>query len=238
MIRTPAIEVLDVSVIYNQGTPDEVVALRGVTLIVQKGETVIITGGNGSGKSTLLRAIAGTAPVTSGKIRIDGTDVTNWLPHRRAKLLGFIHQDPMLGTCPNLTVHENFRLVTGGNWWSPFPEPLHFAPAQVSVIKSSGLPIDCRAGTLVNSLSGGQRQGAALVLALCSNCRSILLMDEFTSSLDNSVRIAFLEIIAMESALRRITILGVVHNLDGFDVLKARMVRMASGLIQDMESTK
>ena len=225
-----AIELRDVFVIYNQGTPDEVAALRGVSLTIEKGETLIITGGNGSGKSTLLRAIAGTAPVTSGTVLIGGMDVTRWSPHRRAKLLGFIYQDPMLGTCPNMTVHENFRLVTGGSWWSLLPEPLRSDQAQASLVESSGLPLDRKAGTLMNSLSGGQRQGAALVLALSSN-RSILLMDEFTSSLDDTVRASYLEIIAKQSSLQQLTILGVMHDLDGTAALGARTIHLVGGQI-------
>jgi len=229
---TAAIELRDVCVIYNQGTPDEVAALREVSLIVQKGETLIITGGNGSGKSTLLRAIAGTAPVKSGTILIEGTDVTRWPAHRRARLLGFIYQDPVLGTCPNMTVHENFRLVAGGHWWSLFPEPLRADMAQLTLVHSSGLPLGQKAASLMNSLSGGQRQGAALILALSSN-RSILLMDEFTSSLDDQVRTSYLDIIAKELAHRQLTILGVMHDIDGIDVLNCRSIRLAAGIIQN-----
>jgi len=228
MSDAPAIELRNVSVIYNQGTPEEVLALRHISLQVRKGETVIITGNNGSGKSTLLRAIAGTAPVTDGAVLIAGTDVTRWSSHRRAKLLGFIYQDPMLGTCPNLTVHENFRLVSEGSWWSLLFERLHADEVQSMLVKSSGLLLDHKAATLMSSLSGGQRQGAALILALSSR-RSILLMDEFTSSLDDRVRASYLEMIAKQSALQELTILGVMHNLEETAVLKARTVRLAGG---------
>ncbi|MDR3548191.1 MAG: ATP-binding cassette domain-containing protein [Candidatus Pacebacteria bacterium] len=232
MNQTPAIELRDVSVIYNHGTPDEVVALRGASLIVEKGETLIITGSNGSGKSTLLRAIAGTAPVTSGKIFIGGTDVTKWQTHRRAKLLGFIYQDPMLGTCPNMTVHENFRLVTGGRWCSLLPERLQVDMEQARLVESSGLPLNRKASTLINSLSGGQRQGAALVLALSSN-RSILLMDEFTASLDVAVRASYIEIIAKQSIQQELTILGVMHDLDGISILNCHIIRLAAGIVHN-----
>lgn len=232
MSQVPAIELRNVSVIYNQGTPDEIFALRGVSLIVRKGETLIVTGSNGSGKSTLLRAIAGTVPVISGIVLIEGTDVTGWAPHRRAKLLGFIYQDPMLGTSPNMTVYENFRLVTEGRWWSMLPDPFHSAEMQVSLVESSRLPLDRKMSTLMNSLSGGQRQGAALILALSSN-RSILLMDEFTSALDDQVRISYLDMIAAQSSNRQLTIVGVMHDLDGTSVLNCRTIRLASGSIMD-----
>ena len=236
MNQTPAIELQDVSVIYNQGTPDAVVALRGISLVVQKGETIVITGGNGSGKSTLLRAIAGTAPVTSGKIFIAGNDVTNWRPHRRAKLLGFIYQDPMMGTCPNMTVHDNFRLVAGKHWYSISPERLQMEEGQLALVKASGLPLDTKSGSILNTLSGGQRQGAALVLALSSN-RSILLMDEFTSSLDNAVRASYLALIAHQSQQQALTILAVLHDLDGANVLSFREIHLESGMIRNTTKT-
>jgi ABC-type multidrug transport system ATPase subunit len=136
----------------------------------------------------------------------------------------------MLGTCPNMTVHENFRLVAGGHWWSLLPERLHAEDGQAGLVESSGLPLDRKAGSVMNSLSGGQRQGAALVLALSSS-RSILLMDEFTSSLDHSVRKSYLRIIAKQSARQQLTILGVMHDLAGTDVLHAREARLSGGEI-------
>lgn len=236
MSQVPAIELRQVSVTYNQGTPDEVHALCSVSLTVRKGDSLILTGPNGSGKSTLLRAIAGTAPVTSGKVFIGGTDVTRWPPHRRAGILGFIYQDPMLGTCPNMTLHDNFRLVTGGPWWSLLPESLHADQAQMSLVEASGLPLDRKAATSVNSLSGGQRQGAALVLALSSN-RSILLMDEFTSSLDDAVRRSYLQIIAEQSAQKSLTIVGVMHDMDGVNFPNLRTIRLVAGRLQTPQVT-
>lgn len=230
MKDSPAVELRDVTVAYSEGTPDEVVALRGVSLSVLRGETLIITGGNGSGKSTLLKAIAGTAPVRSGAILIGGKDVTSWPPHRRAKLLGFIHQDPTLGTCPSMTVHENLRLVSSSPWWWPFPERLTMEEAHADLVGSSGLPLARKFGTLISSLSGGQRQATALILALGSN-RRILLMDEFTSSLDDRARAAYLGIIAMESARRGLTILGVMHDLSGIGITGSRTIRLAGGII-------
>lgn len=214
--------------VYNEGTPDEVVALRGISMRVQRGETLIITGGNGSGKSTLLKAIAGTAPVKSGAISIAGTDVTRWPAHQRAKVLGFIHQDPLLGTCPNMTVYENLRLVSGKGWWRPIPEQIAVREDQAALIRSSGLPLDQKMGTQMSSLSGGQRQGAAMILALTSR-RHILLLDEFTSSLDDCVRASYLQMIATESARRKLTIIGVMHDLHGIEVLNHRSLRLVGG---------
>lgn len=229
---SPAIELREVTVIYDESTTRPVVALKSVSLQVQRGETMFVTGGNGSGKTTLLRAVAGTAPIKSGAIMIDGLEVTNWPARRRAELLGFIYQDPMLGTCPNMTLYENLRLVTGGPWWRLLPEALSMDRDQAQLITDSGLPFHSKAATVMNSLSGGQRQGAALILALSSN-RVILLMDEFTSALDERVRKLYLEMIQRESVRRRLTILGVVHDRTAIDILGTRTVHLENGAIND-----
>lgn len=229
-----AIELDDITVVYNHGTPDEVVALSHVSLSVSTGETLIITGSNGSGKSTLLNAIAGTAPVRSGRVLIDGVDVSRWAPYRRARRLGFVHQDTMLGTCPNMTLHENCRLAGGNRWWWPLPEKTSQDERQSQLIDLCALPLERKAGIPLTSLSGGQRQGTSLILALSSQ-RPILLMDEFTSSLDNQVRESCLKLIAQEVAQRHLTILAIVHNNDDAGYLRGRTINLVNGMIHDKQ---
>ena len=231
MNESLSINLRNVTVVYNEGTPDEVVALRNVSLSVKKGETLVVTGGNGSGKSTLLKTIAGTVPIKSGSVFIEGIDVTHWSPHRRANFLGFIHQDPMLGTCPSLTFHENLRLVGGGCWWWPFPERFSIPRKQRELIESTGLPLIQKSNTMMSSLSGGQRQGAALILALSSK-RSILLMDEFTSSLDDVSKSSFWKILSAVAG-RQMTILGVLHDLSGTDLLESRYIHFTNGTLDN-----
>ena len=227
-----AIELDDLTVVYNHGTPDEVVALSHVSLSVVKGETIVITGSNGSGKSTLLNAIAGTAPVRSGRVLINGIDVSRWPSYRRARMLGFVHQDTMLGTCPNMTLHENCRLAGGKHWWWPLPEKTSRDERQSRLIELCAMPLDRKAGIPLTSLSGGQRQGTSLILALSSQ-RPILLMDEFTSSLDNQVRESCLKLIAQESVQRHLTILAIVHNNDDAGSLRGRAINLVNGMIQE-----
>jgi putative ABC transport system ATP-binding protein len=228
MNAKPIIEVHDLCVAYNNGSPDETVVLRHLSLTVNEGETVMVTGANGSGKTTLLNAIAGTVPIRSGTIRVKGIDVTSWPRYRRARLLGLIHQDPMLSTCPNMSLYENLQLTGGNRWWLPFPSRLALDHQKPELLTSSGLPFQDKAATLLKSLSGGQRQGAAIVLALTSN-RSVLLMDEFTSSLDEESRKLYLSTITKESARRKLTILGVTHAPETAQILQARILRMVDG---------
>ena len=86
------------------GTPNEVRALRGVSLQVEEGSFVTVIGTNGSGKSTLLNAVAGTFLVDGGTIAIAGNDVTRWPEHRRAAMIGRVFQNPFSGTAPTMTV--------------------------------------------------------------------------------------------------------------------------------------
>ena len=105
---------LDIQNIYktfNPGTVNEKRALRGVTLHLDEGDFVTVIGGNGAGKSTTLNAVAGVWPVDSGKIVIDGVDVTGLPEHKRAKYIGRVFQDPMTGTAATMQIEENLALA-------------------------------------------------------------------------------------------------------------------------------
>src|ERR1051325_8869990 len=93
------------------GTPNEVRALRGVSLQIEDGSFVTVIGTNGSGKSTLLNAVAGSFYVDRGSISIAGRDITRWPEHRRAAMIGRVFQNPFSGTAPSMTVAENLSLA-------------------------------------------------------------------------------------------------------------------------------
>src|SRR6185503_2678223 len=105
------LEVNSVFKTFNAGTPNEVRALRGVDLTIERGSFVIVIGTNGSGKSTLLNAVAGGFYVDSGTIRLDGTDITRWPEHRRAAMIGRVFQNPFSGTAPSMSIAENLVLA-------------------------------------------------------------------------------------------------------------------------------
>ena len=86
-------------------------ALNGLNLTLNEGDFVTVIGGNGAGKSTMLNAVAGVWPVDSGKIIIDGTDVTNLAEHKRAAYIGRVFQDPMTGTAATMQIEENLALA-------------------------------------------------------------------------------------------------------------------------------
>lgn len=221
----PILEIRDLTVIYNENTPYEVIALNNFSLTINKGEIILISGGNGSGKSTLLRAISGSIPIKSGKILVNDIDITKWNAVKRAKYFALVHQDTMLGTCPNLTIQENFQLANSSKWWSLKPYHLTLSDNQIENLRKTGLPLDSRGASKVNMLSGGQRQAIAVCLAF-DNKKPILLFDEFTSALDkqtsqNVLNFTFENAINSES-----TLVMVLHSFDKINNFPVRYIYM------------
>ncbi|MBQ8953468.1 MAG: ATP-binding cassette domain-containing protein, partial [Clostridia bacterium] len=105
------LKIENVSKTFNPGTINEKKALLNVSLTLETGDFVTVIGGNGAGKSTLLNAVAGVWPVDSGSILLDGEDITPLPEHKRAKYIGRVFQDPMMGTAPNMQMEENLALA-------------------------------------------------------------------------------------------------------------------------------
>ena len=108
---TAMLDVRNVYKTFNPGTVNEKTALNGVDLHLNEGDFVTVIGGNGAGKSTLLNAVAGVWPVDSGSITIGGVDVTHMPEHKRAKYIGRVFQDPMMGTAATMQIEENLALA-------------------------------------------------------------------------------------------------------------------------------
>jgi putative tryptophan/tyrosine transport system ATP-binding protein len=233
MSEVPVIEVRNVTVIYNKDTINEVVALKDTSVSISKGEMIVIKGGNGSGKSTLLKAIAGTAPVISGQIFINGNDVTKMPAYKRSRLIGSVHQDPMLGTCPNLTVHENLQISQQKSWHSLLPERFEIKENQLQLIRKTGIELDSKSATPMTMLSGGQRQIITLCLALSSN-RPILFLDEFTASLDEHVKLIALEMVVKTVRESKKTVMVISHDISRLKEDYCRTIRVENcSVVQD-----
>ena len=96
-----------ISKTFNRNTVNEKPLFSRLNLTIQQGEFVTIIGGNGAGKSTLLNIIAGALAADEGRIFLEGQDITSQSEHERARYMGRVFQDPLLGTSPNMTIEEN-----------------------------------------------------------------------------------------------------------------------------------
>ncbi|WP_127519666.1 ABC transporter ATP-binding protein [Mesorhizobium sp. Z1-4] len=179
------IELKDIHVTFNKGTPLETTALRGVDFKVPTGQFVTVIGSNGAGKSTSLNVLAGIVPVERGTVTLGGEDITNWPVHKRARMISRVFQDPKIGTCEDLTILENFALAHGRT----APRGIRFAiersmrAATAERVKVLGLGLENRLDDKVGLLSGGQRQAVSLLMATTGQS-SVLLLDEHTAALD------------------------------------------------------
>ena len=99
-----------VSKVFSEGTPDENAAIKNINLRVNEGDFITIIGSNGAGKTTLFNLIAGTIFPSEGRILVNDVDVTKVPEYKRAKYIGRIFQDPMLGTASNMTLEDNMMI--------------------------------------------------------------------------------------------------------------------------------
>ena len=190
-----ALEIQDVHKVFNRGTINEKVALNGVNLNLNPGDFVTIIGGNGAGKSTTLNAIAGVWPIDSGKIIIDGTDITSLPEHKRAKYLGRVFQDPMTGTAATMDIEENMAIALRRGEkrtlrWGVSREDRELFREKLQTL---GLGLEDRMTSKVGLLSGGQRQAITLLMAALKQPK-LLLLDEHTAALDPKTAAKVLEI--------------------------------------------
>ena len=211
----------NISKTFNPGTVNAKTALSGVNLHLEKGDFVTILGSNGAGKSTLFGAIAGSFPIDSGKILIDGADVTALPDYKRSKFIGRLFQDPLKGTAPNMTIQENLALAyLRASDRREFRERL----AQL------GLGLEDRMEQPVGLLSGGQRQALTLLMATLVTPK-LLLLDEHTAALDPATAEKVLRLTERIVAEDHITCLMITHNIPSALNLGNRTIMMREGKI-------
>ena len=218
--------------VFNEGTPDEKIALHEFTLHLAPGDFVTVIGSNGAGKSTLMNIVSGKLMTDVGTITIDGKNVTNVKEHNRAKLVGRVFQDPMAGTAPTMTIEENLaiaylrtkkrRLKVGvsrkrRDFFKEKLETLH-------------LGLENRLGAKVGLLSGGERQALSLLMATFTEPK-ILLLDEHTAALDPS-RAEFITNLTKEIVQTdNLTTLMVTHNMQQALDLGNKLIMMDKGQV-------
>lgn len=218
--------------VFNEGTPDEKLALQNLKLQLKKGEFVTVIGSNGAGKSTLMNMVSGKIIPDTGEVWIDGKNVTPIEEHSRAKMIGRVFQDPMAGTAPHMTIEENMAIAYGRT----NRRGLHFGVTHKrkelfkESLASLHLGLENRMTAKVGLLSGGERQALSLLMATFTEPK-ILLLDEHTAALDPS-RAELVTQLTKEIVDRsKLTTLMITHNMQQAIDLGDSLIMMDKGKI-------
>jgi putative ABC transport system ATP-binding protein len=201
-------------VTFAPGTVMEKKALRNIGLKISEGEFITVIGSNGAGKSTLLNAIAGEVMPTEGAIHIDDKEVTRLPAHARSDLVARVFQDPLAGTCGDLTIAENMALANRRGQSRGLSKALSRIDREyyAEKLKTLKLGLENRLDTAMCLLSGGQRQAVSLLMATLSPLK-ILLLDEHSSALDPKTAAFVMKLTEEIVTEKGLTTLMVTHSL-------------------------
>ena len=217
---------------FNKGTINEKKALNGIDLTLDDGDFVTVIGGNGAGKSTMLNMIAGVYPIDSGKIEIDGVNISRQPEYKRAKYIGRVFQDPMKGTAAGMEIQENMALAfrrgqrRGLGWGIRANEKDYYH----DLLTRLGLGLQNRMSSKVGLLSGGQRQALTLLMATLQKPK-LLLLDEHTAALDPQTARKVLDLTNEMVTEQNLTALMVTHNMKDAIQIGNRLIMMNDGRI-------
>ena len=223
------LELKNISKTFNAGTVNQKVALNGLNLTMNEGDFVTVIG-NGAGKSTMLNAIAGVFQVDTGKILIDGVDVTALPEYKRAKYIGRVFQDPMMGTAATMQIEENLALAARRG------KPRTLRPGITKAdrefykeqLRILDLGLEDRMTTKVGLLSGGQRQALTLLMATLQQPK-LLLLDEHTAALDPKTAAKVLEATQRIVEKNHLTTMMITHNMRDAISYGNRLIMMYEG---------
>ena len=226
------LEINNIIKTFNPGTVNEKIALRGVSLHLKPGDFVTVIGGNGAGKSTLMNTVAGVCPVDSGSFSLVGGDVAARPVNKRAKFIGRVFQDPMMGTAASMQIEENLALASRRG------KPRTLRPGITRTeregyrqqLKILGLGLEDRLTAKVGLLSGGQRQALTLLMATLQKPK-LLLLDEHTAALDPKTAAKVLEVTQRIVERDSLTTLMITHNMKDAIAYGNRLIMMYDGRI-------
>lgn len=217
---------------FNAGTVNEKRAIDNLNLTLEDGDFVTIIGGNGAGKSTTLNLIAGVYPVDAGMIHLNGYDLTNLPEHKRARFLGRVFQDPMMGTAATMGIEENLALAYRRGQKRGLGSGITNEERELyrEKLATLGLGLENRMTSKVGLLSGGQRQALTLLMATIAKPK-LLLLDEHTAALDPGAAEKILAMTTRIAAEQKLTCLMVTHNMRAALALGNRTLMMNNGQI-------
>ena len=205
---------------FNPGTINEKVALQCLNLTMEEGDFVTVIGGNGAGKSTMLNAVAG----------VFGVDVTNLPEYKRAKYIGRVFQDPMMGTAATMQIEENLALAARRGQSRTLRSGITRTERESyrEQLKILGLGLENRMTAKVGLLSGGQRQALTLLMATLQKPK-LLLLDEHTAALDPKTAAKVLDATQRIVEKDHLTTLMITHNMRDAIAYGNRLIMMYDG---------
>ena len=214
---------------FNAGTVNEKRAIDNLNLTLEDGDFVTIIGGNGAGKSTTLNLIAGG---DAGMIHLNGYDLTNLPEHKRARFLGRVFQDPMMGTAATMGIEENLALAYRRGQKRGLGSGITNEERERyrEKLATLGLGLENRMTSKVGLLSGGQRQALTLLMATLRK-PDLLLLDEHTAALDPKTADKVLQITEEIVARDNLTTLMVTHNMKNAIQYGNRLIMMDAGRV-------
>ena len=226
------LELQNIKKVFYPGTINEKVALSNLNLKLNDGDFVTVIGGNGAGKSTMQNIISGVFRPDTGRILLDGIDVTALPEYKRAKYLGRVFQDPSMGTAADMQIEENLALAYRRGKRRTLRAGITKKEREEykKLLAELGLGLENRMSAKVGLLSGGQRQAITLLMASLS-CPKLLLLDEHTAALDPKTAAKVLELSDKFIAEEGLTAMMVTHNMRDAIAHGNRLIMMNNGKI-------
>lgn len=231
------LKLISINKTFNRNTVNEKHVLKDINLKINDGDFITVIGGNGAGKSTMLNVIAGVHKSDGGKILLNGKDITYKSENQKAKFLGRVFQDPMMGTAPIMSIEENLALAYRRTKTRSLRWCIKRSERELYIKELKRLDLgleerlECKAGLL----SGGQRQALTLLMATLRKPQ-LLLLDEHTAALDPKTAKKVLELSDEIISEDKITTLMVTHNMKEAIKYGNRLIMMHDGeIIYDVE---
>ncbi len=224
------LELVNICKNYNPGSVNELCLFKDFNLNVEEGEFVSVVGSNGSGKTSMLNIICGSIPVDSGRILVNGTDITNQKDFMRQRRIGRVYQDPSKGTCPGMTILENMSLADNKGKAYNLAKGVNKARVEAyrEMLRPLNLGLEEKLGVQVGSLSGGQRQALSLLMATMTPI-DFLILDEHTAALDPKTAEIIMELTDRIVREKGVTTIMVTHNLRYAIEYGSRLLMMHEG---------
>lgn len=225
------IKLTNASVIFNQGTVNENPALTNINLNVKDGDFITIIGSNGAGKSTLFNLIAGTITPSQGSILVNERNVTREPEYKRAKYIGRIFQNPLLGTAGNMSLEDNMMITyrKGFKWLKRSLNNKMRAYFKTELLQLE-MGLEDRMKENLVMFSGGQRQALTLLMMVLSK-PALILLDEHTAALDPKNAEIVLRLTNKFIKEFKLTSMMITHNMSHAIEFGNRLLMMDKGEI-------